>query len=81
MKRRVLSCWLHLIINNYCPAVLSERDAWVRMPAIKSPCGACAAAMPCPKARASSLFQRHRAARASLARPMRIRYGLVQLWT
>ena len=75
-----MDCGMHLLIDSCC-AVLSERDAWVRMPAMKSPCGACTAAMPCPKGRATSLFQRHRAARASLAQPMRIRYALVQAWT
>ncbi len=54
-------------------AVLSERDAWVRMPAMKTACGACSASLPCPKARATSLAHRHRAARALLVSPMRIR--------
>ena len=69
------------LLLGLCHAVLSERDAWVRMPAMKSPCGACTAAMPCPKGRATSLFQRHRAARASLAQSMRIRYAEVLAWT
>lgn len=60
-------------------AVLSERDAWVRMPAIKSPCGACTASLPCPKSRAVSLSDRHRAARALQVAPMRIRCG--SFWT
>ncbi|CAL5224924.1 g7692 [Coccomyxa viridis] len=53
--------------------VLSERDAWVRMPAMKGTCGACSSSLPCPKARATSLAHRHRAARALLVSPMRIR--------
>ena len=56
-----------------CCAVLSERDAWVRMPAMKNACGACTSSLPCPKARAVSLAHRHRAARALLVTPMRIR--------
>ena len=64
---------LCLNIGLWC-VVLSERDAWVRMPAMKGACGACSSSLPCPKARATSLAHRHRAARALLVSPMRIRY-------
>ena len=56
-------------------AVLSDQEAWARMPAMQAPCGACTASLPCPKARAISLSQRHRAARALLVSPGRIRCG------
>ena len=56
-------------------AVLSDQEAWAHMPAMKAPCGACTASLPCPKARAISLSQRHRAARALLVSPRRIRCG------
>jgi hypothetical protein len=51
--------------------VLSERDAWVRMRAMPASCTACSSHMPCPKARATALFQRHREHR--IEPPLRLR--------